>query len=36
MKTIVTVLLILTYIIGGLFIVYQVNKEDKNERKRFK
>ncbi len=28
MKTLVTVLLIAVYIIGGLLIVYQVNKED--------
>ena len=28
MKTLVTLLLILVYIIGGLIIVYQVSKED--------
>ena len=28
MKTLVTLLLILIYIIGGLIIVYQVSKED--------
>ena len=30
------VLLIVAYVLGGLFILYQVVKEDKNETEKFK